>query len=279
MSTLHRLTALAAIGILAASGAASCASAEGIEPGLWKIAIRSVSNHVIGPPQESTRCLTADQAKDVVTTFSPVARTANSTCAPIERQFADQKLTWHLVCTGQLNMDLTGEFHFDGRKALHRDDDDKGGDGRADHDRFARPARCELGLGVSLGALLARTETMHTESIAPWVQNHSFLGKHHARHERRTWIVVIFTAVMMVTEIAGGAIFGSMALVADGWHMGTHVAALAIAGFAYLLARRHEQDPALFVRHRKIRRPGGIRQRHHPRHDRAGDRLRVRSCV
>jgi hypothetical protein len=116
MSTLHCLTALAAIGILSASGAASCASAEGIEPGLWKIAIRSVSNHVIGPPQESTRCLTADQAKDVVTTFSPVARTANSTCAPIERQFADQKLTWHLVCTGQLNMDLTGEFHFDGQK-------------------------------------------------------------------------------------------------------------------------------------------------------------------
>jgi Co/Zn/Cd efflux system component len=84
---------------------------------------------------------------------------------------------------------------------------------------------------------------MHTESIAPWVQNHSFLGKHHARHERRTWIVVIFTALMMVAEIVGGAIFGSMALVADGWHMGTHVAALAIAGFAYLLARRHEQDP------------------------------------
>jgi cation diffusion facilitator family transporter len=55
--------------------------------------------------------------------------------------------------------------------------------------------------------------------------------------------VVIFTAVMMVTEIAGGAIFGSMALVADGWHMGTHVVALAIAGFAYLFARRHAQNP------------------------------------
>jgi hypothetical protein len=116
MTTLHRLAALAALGILAASGAGSRASAEGIEPGLWKIAIRTVSDRIVGPPQESTRCLTADQANDVVATFSPVARTANSTCAPIERQFADQKLTWHLVCTGQLNMDLTGEFHFDGRK-------------------------------------------------------------------------------------------------------------------------------------------------------------------
>jgi hypothetical protein len=113
MSTLHRVAALAAIGVLAASGAASRASAEGIEPGLWKIGIRTVANQIIGPPQESMRCLTADQAKDVVTTFSPVARTVNSTCAPIERQFADQKLTWHLVCTGQLDMELTGEFHFD----------------------------------------------------------------------------------------------------------------------------------------------------------------------
>jgi hypothetical protein len=116
MTTLNRVAALAAIGILAASGTMSRASADGIEPGLWKISIRSVSNHVIGPPQESTRCLNADQAKDVVTTFSPVARTQNSTCAPIERQFEGQKLTWHLVCKGQLDMELTGEFQFDGRK-------------------------------------------------------------------------------------------------------------------------------------------------------------------
>jgi hypothetical protein len=116
MSMLHRTRAFAAMAVLAASATQSAALADGIEPGLWKIAVRSVSNHVIGPPQESTRCLTADQAKDVVTTFSPVARTKNSTCAPIERQFADQKLTWRLVCTGQLNMELTGEFHFDGRK-------------------------------------------------------------------------------------------------------------------------------------------------------------------
>jgi cation diffusion facilitator family transporter len=84
---------------------------------------------------------------------------------------------------------------------------------------------------------------MHTQSVAPWVQDHSFLGEHHEHRERRTWIVVAFTAVMMVAEIGGGSIFGSMALIADGWHMATHVAALAIAGLAYLLARRHANDP------------------------------------
>jgi cation diffusion facilitator family transporter len=83
---------------------------------------------------------------------------------------------------------------------------------------------------------------MHSHSIAPWTHGHTFLGEHHGEHERRTWSVVALTAVMMVVEIVGGLMFGSLALVADGWHMGTHVAALAIAGLAYLFARRHAQD-------------------------------------
>jgi cation diffusion facilitator family transporter len=48
---------------------------------------------------------------------------------------------------------------------------------------------------------------------------------------------------MMVVEIVGGTMFGSMALVADGWHMSTHAAALSIAGFAYWFARKHRDDP------------------------------------
>ena len=60
--------------------------------------------------------------------------------------------------------------------------------------------------------------------------------------ERRTWIVVGITAVAMVAEIVAGWITGSMALLADGWHMATHVVALSIAGFAYLLARRWSTD-------------------------------------
>ena len=62
-------------------------------------------------------------------------------------------------------------------------------------------------------------------------------------NERRTWIVIALTAAMMVGEIVAGTLFGSMALVADGWHMSTHAAALAIAAFAYRFARRHARDP------------------------------------
>lgn len=71
----------------------------------------------------------------------------------------------------------------------------------------------------------------------------AFLGAKHDRHERRTWFVVAITAVMMIAEIVGGAWFGSMALVADGWHMSTHAGALAIAGFAYRFARKYAHDP------------------------------------
>ncbi len=83
---------------------------------------------------------------------------------------------------------------------------------------------------------------MHSHSIAPWTHGHAFLGQRHGQHERRTWSVVALTAAMMVAEITGGTLFGSIALVADGWHMATHVAALAIAGLAYLFARRHTDD-------------------------------------
>jgi cation diffusion facilitator family transporter len=83
---------------------------------------------------------------------------------------------------------------------------------------------------------------MHTHSIDQWVHGHVFLGERHAHNERRTWIVVALTTSMMVGEIAAGTLFGSMALLADGWHMATHAAALGIAGFAYLLARRHAQN-------------------------------------
>jgi cation diffusion facilitator family transporter len=76
-----------------------------------------------------------------------------------------------------------------------------------------------------------------------WQHEHVFLGESHARHERRTLWVVGLTAAMMVAEIVGGTIFGSMALVADGWHMSTHAAALGIAALAYRFARTHAHDP------------------------------------
>ena len=75
-----------------------------------------------------------------------------------------------------------------------------------------------------------------------WAHDHVFLGAQHERNERRTWFVVGLTLVMMAGEIAAGSLFGSMALLADGWHMGTHAAALGIAGLAYLFARRHARN-------------------------------------
>lgn len=79
---------------------------------------------------------------------------------------------------------------------------------------------------------------MHTHSLDRHMHDHVFLGDQHEEHERRTWFVVALTLVMMVGEIVAGSFFGSMALLADGWHMGTHAAALGIAGGAYLFARR-----------------------------------------
>ena len=83
---------------------------------------------------------------------------------------------------------------------------------------------------------------MHSHSIDPWTHDHVFLGDQHAHNERRTWFVVAITAVMMVGEIAAGSFFGSMALLADGWHMATHAAALGIAAVAYLFARQHARN-------------------------------------
>jgi cation diffusion facilitator family transporter len=72
---------------------------------------------------------------------------------------------------------------------------------------------------------------------------HVFLGENHDRNARRTWFVIALTATMMVAEIAAGSFYGSMALVADGWHMSTHAAAMSISALAYLYARRHAHNP------------------------------------
>jgi cation diffusion facilitator family transporter len=80
---------------------------------------------------------------------------------------------------------------------------------------------------------------MDADSLERWRHDHAFLGAKHGTHERRTWAVVALTTVMMIAEIGGGAWLGSMALIADGLHMSTHVAALSIAALAYSIARRH----------------------------------------
>src|SRR6201990_194624 len=83
---------------------------------------------------------------------------------------------------------------------------------------------------------------MHSHSPDQLTHDHVFLGAQHTRNERRTWLVVALTGVMMVGEIVAGSLFGSMALLADGWHMATHAAALGIAALAYMFARQHARD-------------------------------------
>lgn len=83
---------------------------------------------------------------------------------------------------------------------------------------------------------------MSTASPTP-AHDHVFLGRDHERNERKVWLVIALTTSMMVLEIVAGAIYGSMALVADGWHMSTHAGAMLIAVLAYRFARRHANDP------------------------------------
>ena len=80
------------------------------------------------------------------------------------------------------------------------------------------------------------------QPFAPRSHSHVFLGEGHRRAERRTWIVIALCASMMILEIVGGLLFGSIALVADGLHMSTHAGALLLAALAYSCARKYAND-------------------------------------
>ncbi len=71
--------------------------------------------------------------------------------------------------------------------------------------------------------------------------SHNFSG-HNQQGEKRTFYVLLLTLTTMVVEITAGTLFGSMALLADGWHMGTHAAAFCITLFAYRYARKHANN-------------------------------------
>lgn len=76
--------------------------------------------------------------------------------------------------------------------------------------------------------------------------------------ERRTAYVLVLTAVTMVVEVISGSLFGSMALLADGWHMGTHLAAFLITIFAYRYARKHTGNPEFSFGTGKVNVLGGF---------------------
>ena len=83
---------------------------------------------------------------------------------------------------------------------------------------------------------------MHSHDIERYGHSHRFAGAAEQDSERRTLLVVALTGAMMIAEIVAGALTGSMALLADGWHMGSHFAALGLAAFAYRFARRHVEN-------------------------------------
>ena len=82
---------------------------------------------------------------------------------------------------------------------------------------------------------------MSVPDLTLWQHSHVF-DAGNPLAERNTWRVVGLAAVMMVVEIVAGWWYGSMALLADGWHMSTHVAALGITAGAYWLARQYARD-------------------------------------
>ena len=98
---------------------------------------------------------------------------------------------------------------------------------------------------------------MHSETLENWQHSHDFSVKN-AKGEKRTLYVLILTAITMVVEIIAGSIYGSMALLADGWHMSTHVAAMLIALYAYRFSRKHAHDPAYAFGTGKVNVLGGF---------------------
>ena len=83
---------------------------------------------------------------------------------------------------------------------------------------------------------------MHIYNLDQWKHNHRYVMDD-GHSERNTRRVILLTLSMMIIEISAGYLFGSMALLADGWHMGTHAVALGITAFAYYYARRQSDDP------------------------------------
>lgn len=79
---------------------------------------------------------------------------------------------------------------------------------------------------------------MSNDSLSRWRQSHDFRHSHERKAETRLAWVVVITVVTMLAELVGGYAYGSMAVVADGWHMGSHAAALSISVIGYVAARR-----------------------------------------
>jgi cation diffusion facilitator family transporter len=99
---------------------------------------------------------------------------------------------------------------------------------------------------------------MQEDALARWRHDHSFGQDRRRPGERRTQLVIVITATMMVIEIAAGVLFGSRALLADGLHMASHAVALGINAYAYAYARRHAHDASYSFGTGKVNTLGGF---------------------
>jgi hypothetical protein len=109
----HRLMpACLAVAALLGAGATG-AAADGIAPGEWKLTETVIMNGAKAPPNVRTRCLSPEQAGDTAATFSPEYRTVNSGCERAEFSSTATALRWRMLCTGQMDMDVAGDFNFD----------------------------------------------------------------------------------------------------------------------------------------------------------------------
>ncbi len=116
--------------------------------------------------------------------------------------------------------------------------------------------------------------SLHTHDFSFFKHDHVF-DRGNPLAERRTWAVIALTATMMLVEITAGWLFNSMALLADGWHMSTHAAALGLTALSYLLARRLASDPRFAFGTWKIEVLGGLYERCCSRNGRALHGCRV----
>ncbi len=107
----HERVGALALALFLTAIAGACA--DGLRAGQWQTLQTPEINGVAGPAQQGTRCLTPEAVADLDKTFSPVSRTTNSTCERVEHESTPQRLRWRLQCTGQIDMDVVGEFTFE----------------------------------------------------------------------------------------------------------------------------------------------------------------------
>jgi hypothetical protein len=111
-SLLHVSVTACAVAFLSAAPGLR-AMADGISPGLWQLTETVIMNGAPSAPQVRTRCLSAEQAGDTAATFTPEYRSPNPNCDRAEFQSTATKLKWRMLCKGQMEMDVAGDFTFD----------------------------------------------------------------------------------------------------------------------------------------------------------------------